>query len=196
MPIARPNDTQGMDRSPSVKRSRGEDAVPSPGHKQNAVPADYRSINGWGVDLDPANRPSFPRELPSSVENVRGTVTARQVPQHRVHMSNEHPDLTPTFGTSVPARGLSGWLRDYAYEYGEATNRHWMTLMIADRVDIFESMISDALRGRPDNIFAEKGWKANVKYSPRDQKTKTLIFGSAVVAAIGVGLLLANRKSE
>lgn len=120
------------------KPSRGEDPAPAPGHKAGRVPAEYKKIHGWGADLDPRKRPMVPMELPSTVTNVRGIVKHRQVPQHKIHMSNEHPDLAPVFGTSAPPRGLSGMLRDYAYEYGEGTNRHWMTLLIADRVDMLE----------------------------------------------------------
>src|SRR5207253_7460861 len=87
-------------------------------------------------------RPMFPRELPSTVETVRGDVKDWQKPKVKVHMSNEHPNLTPVFGTACPPKGLSGLLRDYAYQYGEATNRHWMTLLLADRVDMVETMIA------------------------------------------------------
>jgi ElaB/YqjD/DUF883 family membrane-anchored ribosome-binding protein len=30
-------------------------------------------------------------------------------------------------------------MRDYAYQFGEATNRHWVTLLAADRVNRVES---------------------------------------------------------
>ena len=111
----------------------------------------------WGADLDPAIALRI-EELPSTVRTARGEVRDWQKPHTKVHVSNEHPNLTPVFGASVPSRGLSGWLRDYAYEYGEATNRHWMTLILADRVDIDEHLATDLLAGRPDNYVREKGW--------------------------------------
>lgn len=171
-------------------RSRGEDAVPAPGHTSTHVPADFHSVNGWGADLDPANRPSYPKELPSTVQTARGDVSSWQQPHTKVHLSNEHPNLTPAFGATVPPRGLSGMLRDYAYEYGEATNRHWMTLILADRVDIAESMILDLLRGRPDNYVAEKAWSAYWKYSPN--RSRTLMKAGAAVGAVAVGVLVAR----
>jgi hypothetical protein len=172
---------------PSVKRALGDDPAPSRGHSDANVPEDYRSINGWGADLDPANRPMVPRELPSDVTTVRGNVGARQVPHAKVHLSVEHPDLTPVFGNSCPPHGLSGMLRDYAFQFGEASNRHWMTLILADRVDMVEHLIGDALRGKPDNYIAEKGWAANFKYDP-GLKRRWLTLGALALGAVAVGV--------
>jgi hypothetical protein len=178
-----------------MKRSRGEDVVPAPGHIGMDVATDFRQINGWGADLDPANRPSYPKELKSDVRSVRGEVRDWQVPHTKVHISNEQPNLTPTFGASVPSRGLSGLLRDYAYEYGEGTNRHWMTLVLADRVDMMESMITSALTGRPDHYIREKGWSAYVKYDPA-AKRKLMTFGAVVLGAVAAGLVLQSVLSD
>jgi hypothetical protein len=190
MPTVRPGETDSIPTSPYPKRSRGEDAVPVRSHSRATIPADYRTINGWGADLDPANRPSYPKELPSDVMNVRGEVTDRQVPHAKVHVSNEHPDLTPVFGIACPPKGLSGALRDYAYEYGEASNRHWLTLMLADRIDVVESLVMDALRGKPDRYIKEKGWTAYAKYGNRKQKA--VVVGAALLGALAVGLMIAS----
>lgn len=179
---------------PSVKRALGDDPVPSKGHLNN-TPADVRSINGWGADLDPANRPMVPRELPSDVETVRGNVGARQVPTEKVHLSIEHPDLTPVFGNSCPPHGLSGMLRDYAYQFGEASNRHWMTLIFADRVDMLEHLIGDALRGKPDNYIKEKGWPAYLKYEP-GRSRRLLTLGAVALGAVVVGLAVSNARNK
>jgi hypothetical protein len=196
MPIATTTEeNQTPEISAGMKRSRGEDAVPAPGHLRTHVPTDFRSINGWGADLDPANRPSYPKELPSTVQTARGDVRDWQTPRTKVHVSNEHPNLTPVFGASVPSRGLSGKLRDYAYEYGEATNRHWMTLVLADRVDMVESMLGGLFRGRPDNYIAEKGWPAYLKYSPN--RTRTLVTAGAVaVGAVALGVLVTRALRD
>jgi hypothetical protein len=179
--------------SARTKRSRGEDVVPAPGHVRTDGPADFRSINGWGADLDPANRPSYPKELPSTVHSARGEVRNWQKPHTKVHVSNEHPNLTPVFGASVPTRGLSGMLRDYAYEYGEATNRHWMTLILADRVDIVERMVTDLFAGRPDNYIREKGWPAYLKHNPKRART-LLTAGAVAVGAIALGTMLMRKR--
>lgn len=174
------------------KRTRGEDVVPAPSHSASNVPRDHRTINGWGADLDPANRPSFPKELPSNVMTVRGDVKHWQTPHTKVHMSNEQPGLTPVFGASVPPHGLSGLLRDYAYQYGEATNRHWFTLMLANRVDVLESAITGLLQGKPDNYIKEKGWSAKYKYNPGAQRRTALTIGAAVLGAVAVGIVLSR----
>ncbi|HEX8617117.1 MAG TPA: hypothetical protein VF911_06000 [Thermoanaerobaculia bacterium] len=180
---------------PGVKRALGDDPVPSSGHSTEHAPADFRTVNGWGADLDHANRPMFPMELPSTVMNVRGDVGVRQVPDSKVHVSVEHPDLTPVFGNSCPPHGLSGMLRDYAYQFGEASNRHWMTLILADRVDIFEHLIGDALRGRPDNYIAEKGWTAHLKYNPGRTRS-WLTLGAIAVGAFALGVVAVNKMNE
>ncbi|HYK00856.1 MAG TPA: hypothetical protein VE974_03815 [Thermoanaerobaculia bacterium] len=172
---------------PSVKRALGDDPVPAPGHSAASVPENYKEVHGWGADLDPANRPMVPRELPSDVTTVRGNVGARQVPTEKVHVSIEHPDLTPVFGNSCPPHGLSGMLRDYAFQFGEASNRHWMTLILADRVDMVEHLFGDALRGKPDNYIKEKGWPAYLKYNP-GRNRRWLTLGALALGAVAVGV--------
>jgi hypothetical protein len=182
--------TAATEEGKRKKRTFGEDAAPAPGHSAQNVPRDYRTINGWGADLDPANRPSVPKELPSDVMTVRSNVGHRQKPTTKIHQSNEQPDLTPVFGTSCPPHGLSGLLRDYAYQYGEATNRHWLTLMLADRVDVVESTVRDVFRGRPDNYVREKGWSAKVKYGESTDGTRAILIGGAVLGAVALGVVL------
>ncbi|HEY6843465.1 MAG TPA: hypothetical protein VI391_04805 [Thermoanaerobaculia bacterium] len=153
----------------SRKRTLGEDPVPVSSHSAEYVPADYRTINGWGADLDPANRPAVPRELPSSVTTVRGDVKHWQQPHQKIFMSNEMPGLTPVFGETCPPHGLSGALREYAFQFGEATSRHWMTLMLADRVERIELELSD-----PEN-------------------RPYALAGGAALVAIGIALLRRSR---
>lgn len=180
---------------PGVKRALGDDPVPARGHSAEHVPADVKTINGWGVDLDPANRPMFPRELPSNVTTVRGDVGARQVPTAKVHVSVEQPDLTPVFGNSCPPHGLSGMLRDYAYQFGEASNRHWMTLILADRVDMVEHLIGDAMRGNPDHYFAQKAWGTRLTQDP--QRTRQLLtLGAIALGAVAVGVAVSQWRER
>ncbi|HYC60803.1 MAG TPA: hypothetical protein VEK79_14670 [Thermoanaerobaculia bacterium] len=183
-------------QSRPAKRTRGEDPAPAPGHSTRHLPANFREINGWGADLDHKNRPSYPKELPSTVKTARGDVKHWQTPRTKVHMSNEHPGLTPVFGESVPPSGLSGHLRDYAYQYGEATNRHWMTLMFADRVNVIERAIIDAFRGRPDNYVREKGWSGKLKYEDSDPRKKALFVGAAAIGVVALALVLFNALHE
>ncbi len=41
----------------------------------------------------------------------------------------------PVFGTDAPPHGLSGALRRLGYAYPDHLTRHWMILLLADRVD-------------------------------------------------------------
>ncbi|MDQ3281654.1 MAG: hypothetical protein M3Q69_09600 [Acidobacteriota bacterium] len=167
----------------------------APEHVSETVPTDFRTINGWGADLDPANRPAVPHELPSNVQDVRGEVRYWQVPQDHVNVSIEHPNITPVFGNAVPPHGLSGALRRYAFNYGEATNRHWLTLMLADRIDVVENLVGDALRGRPDNYVREKGWSAKLKYDP-GRNRRLLTLGAVALGAVAVGVILTRNRND
>jgi hypothetical protein len=174
------------------KRTRGEDPVPAPGHSKENLPNDYRKINGWGADLDPANRPAIPREFPSDVMTARGDVKYWQAPRTKIYVSNEQPGMTPVFGESCPPSGLSKFLRDYAYQYGEGANRRWMTLILADRVNLIESTIAEVLRGNPDNYVKEKGWNATMK---NGSWTKPVVIGAAVVGSLAVlGYFLSREE--
>jgi hypothetical protein len=116
--------------------------------KQKAKTKMHGNINGWGADLAPENRPGIPRELNQTnvLSQPEYKTIERQVPPHRIHMTVERDRLTPVFGTSCPPRLLSGLIRDVAYKYSEARLARWMTLLVADRVDIVESSFIDLLR--------------------------------------------------
>src|SRR4051794_5275003 len=123
-------------------------------------------IPGWGADLDPADRPSVPRE--QDLSDLLGAhwhfpeCQAERRPRER---SIEHAALTPVFGTTCPTRGLSGAIRRHAYRrYSEGRAAHWLLLVAADRIDVVESTATDALRGRPDNLVAETGVVAEVRH--------------------------------
>ncbi|HYH08798.1 MAG TPA: hypothetical protein VEK11_17220 [Thermoanaerobaculia bacterium] len=159
----------------------------APEHVTETVPTDYKTVNGWGVDVE--YQAKYPKELPSDVFTARGNVDYWQVPQDKVHLSIEHPNLTPVFGVSSAPGGLSGLLRDYAYNFGEGANRHWLTLLAADRVDILENLIGDIFRGRPDNYVREKGWSAKLKYEPGRNK-RMMILGAIALGAVAAGVAL------
>lgn len=191
-----PEERKWYESPKSMKRALGDDPAPAPSHPSRNVPANYRDVRGWGADLDPANRPMFPKELPSDVTTARGEVRDWQTPAMKVLMSVEHPNLTPVFGTSCPPKGLSGLLREYAYQFGEGTNRRWMTLVLADRVDMIESMVADAFRGRGDNYIAEKAWSAKWKYADSAQRRRYATIATAAVGGIAVAMVLRKALSR
>lgn len=134
--------------------------------KRTGRPSDElrRTIPGWGVDLDPADRPAYPKESYTRDTGAHWDFPERQPGHEAREKSPEHKWVTPVFGTSVPLRGLSGVLRRWAYRYGEGRARHWLMLIAADRVDVLESRISGLLHMRPDNPVTESGIMAEKHY--------------------------------
>src|SRR5919205_4393416 len=116
-------------------------------------------IPGWGVDLDPKDRPSVPREeYDPSGTGAHWDFPERQPEKWPREMSIEHKFLTPVFGTSCPPKGLSGLMRKYAYRaLSEARAGHWLMLVAADRVDVAESRVQALMERRPDNLVTETG---------------------------------------
>lgn len=131
-----------------------------------ARPSDIlrREVAGWGVDLDPLDRPAVPKEQLQLDNGAHWTFPERQVAHYERELSPEHKFLTPVFGTSCPPRGVSGAIRRYAYRYSEGRTIHWLLLVFADRVDVVESSVGALLRGKPDNLLAERGLGAELKY--------------------------------
>ena len=116
-------------------------------------------IPGWGVDLDPKDRPSVPRErFDPDLGGAHWDFPERQPEKWPRERSNEHKFLTPVFGTSCPPKGVSGMIRKYAYAtFSEGRAAHWLLLMVADRVDSVGSHLRSFLTLRPDNPVTETG---------------------------------------
>jgi hypothetical protein len=112
-----------------------------------------------GVDLDPTDRPSYARlDFRPDLTGAHRRLPDRQPENSPRERSIEHQFLTPVFGTAQPPRGLSGRLRNLAYaRWSEGRNAHWLALIAADRVDVYESAVSSLLHRRPDNLLAETG---------------------------------------
>lgn len=106
---------------------------------------DRSEIPGWGADLDRQNRSAMPTRPPTN--DGHWAVPLPQPQTVEVFHSIERPGLTPVFGTACPPQGASGALRRAAYAgYSEDDARHWMMLMLADRVDVVEHMMGAALK--------------------------------------------------
>ena len=116
-------------------------------------------IPGWGVDLDPKDRPSVPREwVDPDQAGAHWDFPDRQPEKWPRERSIEHKFLTPVFGTSCPPKGISGIIRKYAYRrFSEARAAHWLLLLAADRVDAVESHLQSFVTLRPDNPITETG---------------------------------------
>ena len=114
-------------------------------------------IPGWGVDLDPADRPSVPKMQTDVDTGAHWDFPERQQQKQPREHSIEHQFVTPVFGTSVPLKGVSGAMRRHAYKYSEARAAHWLILIAADRVDAGGSHLRSFLTLRPDNPVTETG---------------------------------------
>ena len=116
-------------------------------------------IPGWGVDLDPNDRPSVPKlQLRTDLGEAQDEFPERQPESWPRERSIEHRFLTPVFGTSCPPKGLSGRIRRLAYaKYSEGRAAHWLLLLGADRVDALESTLGSFVTLRPDNPITQTG---------------------------------------
>lgn len=152
-----------------------------------------KDIVGWGIDANPKNNPTYPIKNYTGADHDR--LNYERAPQQPKSMevlhSNERPGITRVFGTSVPPSGLSGMLRRYAFKFSEGSAGHWMTLILADRINVVEGILDDVVHGHVPNFFAERGWKAEWKYN-RSGAIKTIAIGAAVTSALL--LFLATRR--
>ncbi|MBE8519038.1 hypothetical protein ILP97_16180 [Amycolatopsis sp. H6(2020)] len=116
-------------------------------------------IPGWGVDLDPKDRPSVPKlRWQEDRSGAHWEFPERQPEKWPRERSIEYEFLTPVFGTSCPPKGLSGALRRFSYrKYSEGRAAHWLLLLAADRVDAWESHLRSFATLRPDNPITETG---------------------------------------
>jgi len=123
-------------------------------------------IPGWGADLDPADRPSVPRErFDPTFSGAHWEYPEEQPEKWPRERSVEHTQLPPVFGTTCPPKGLSGAVRKVAYaKYSEGQAAHWLLLIAADRVDTVEHALRSFLTLRPDNPITQTGVRAEVTH--------------------------------
>ena len=155
------------------------------------TPPEYAHIQGWGADLDHANRPAYPRERkPNRLQGVHWHAPEQQAQTVEILRSNERPAITPLFGTTVPPASMSGSMRRYAFRFSENDLRHWLLLLAADRVHMVEGLIDDLSKGKVPNVYAEMGGPAELRHNPLGVAKKAL----AVTAVFGVGYLLLRAR--
>jgi len=154
------------------------------------------NVKGWAVDADPENDPTYPMKMRQPELDHAGYSWERP-PQQTVDVevlhSNERPNIAATFGTSVPPSGLSGVIRRAAFKHSEDRYRHWLPLMLADRIQVFEGVLSDLSEGTVPNVFSELGWKAEWKHD-RARLVKKVAVGTGI--ALAAYALLRSRRSD
>lgn len=146
---------------------------------------DYSHIKGWGIDADPRNEPTYPMKNYTGDDHERSNWERPplQEPQVEILHSNERPGPSAVFGNTVPPSGISGSIRRYAFKHSENEYRHWLPLLLADRVNMVEGIIDDVKNGHFPNLLAERGWAAEWKYNRKSLVNKVFI-GSVVAGAI------------
>jgi hypothetical protein len=160
---------------------------------ESNVTINPQNVKGWGIDADPENEPTYPMKKYTGDDHKR--LNYERPPQQtetvEILHSNERPNLTAVYGTSAPPSGLSGMMRRHAFSYSENHYGHWLTLMMADRVNVVEGIIADIKRGHFPNIFAEKGGKAQWKYN-----RKAMVAKVAAITIFSIAVVLIVRKNK
>ncbi len=155
----------------------------------------FKHIKGWGIDADPENEPTYPMKKWTGDDHQR--LNYQPPPQQQVTVevlhSNERPRLTAVFGTSVPPSGLSGRIRRHAFKYSEGSWGHWLPLLLADRVNVWEGLVDDFKKGIFPNVFAERGWQSEFKYNKKSASLKLAVGVAVITTAV---LLLKTRASR
>jgi len=155
----------------------------------------YSHIKGWGVDADPDNAPAYP--IKKEHADRHDSVWQRpplQVSGTEILHSNERPYMTAVFGTTLPPSGLSGRLRRMAFRYSESKMQHWLSLLLADRINVIEGLIDDVRQRHIPNILAEKGWKAKWKYDRAG--TIVNIAGTIGIAILALTWMAGKRRKR
>src|SRR6195952_6155685 len=154
---------------------------------------DYKTIPGWGMDADPENEPTYPMKNYTGDDHHRINYERSQQQPQTVEIlhSNERPGPSVVFGTSVPPSGLSGMIRRYAFQHSEDRYRHWIPLILADRINVFEGILRDITAGQLPNIIKERGLAMEWKYNRTGMIKK-----AAAAAVIGTVLFALLRRKK
>jgi hypothetical protein len=163
-------------------------------------------VPGWGADLDPADRPAFPRERTDLDSGAHWVLPEQQEERAPRERSIEHTRLTPVFGTAQPMKGLSGVIKKLAYRrFSEGKATHWLLLVASDRVDAIESHLASLATLRPDQPITQSGirgelshhgWRSRVGRSRVDLKHAWLDPLIVVGPWLVVGALAVSATSK
>lgn len=156
---------------------------------------DYQNISGWAMDADPENEPTYPMKQYTGDDHLRIAYERGEQQPLTVEIlkSTERPAMTTVFGTRLPPTGLSGQIRRYAFKHSEDRYRHWIPLILADRINMIEGIIDDFSKGYAPNFFKERGLKMEMKHNPKGFAVKMLT-GAAVATFLYLTLFKSKKK--
>ncbi|MDM0117256.1 hypothetical protein QTI66_34615 [Variovorax sp. J22R133] len=86
---------------------------------------------------------------------------------------------------------MSGIIRRKAFRFSENDLRHWLLLLLADRVDVGEGVIEDLARGHVPRLYAEMGGAAELKHNPKGAVRKALV----IAGVLGLGYLALRSRA-
>ncbi len=149
-------------------------------------PVNQQDIPGWGIDMPQERRVGIPREdeLSPYDNGAHWSEPEQQRRNVKVFYSVERPTITRVFGTTCPPKGLSGLIRGYAYSLGESKRRRWLSLILADRVDVVENTVTEFVFG-----------PQHYKNRPKKVRQEAIIAGTVGLITL-VGLLAFSRRSK
>jgi hypothetical protein len=155
---------------------------------------DYKTIPGWNMDADPKNEPTYPMKKYTGDDHKRSNWERPPLQPVTVEVlhSIERPNVSAVFGTPNPPSGLSGVIRRKAFKFSESEYGHWLNLLLADRINMFEGIIDDIKHGHFPNIFAERGMKADLKYNRKEVVRNIIV--ATVVTAVLITYLTKRKK--
>lgn len=152
------------------------------------TPENLKHIEGWGIDADPNNEPTYPIKNYTGDDHKRINWERPSLQDQDVEIlrSLERPDVTAVFGNTLPPSGISGRIRRFAFNYSESSYGHWLPLLLADRINMVEGIVDDIKKGHFPNIIKERGWPAEWKYNRSGVLKKAaagaLIFGIVMLS--------------
>ncbi|WCT14928.1 hypothetical protein [Mucilaginibacter jinjuensis] len=154
---------------------------------------DYKNIPGWGMDADAENEPTYPMKNYTGDDHNRINYerSVQQPEDVEILMSIERPAITRVFGTSVPPSGLSGMIRRYAFQHSEDRYRHWIPLILADRINVFEGLVEDIKAGEFPDMIKERGLAMEWKHNKIGILKK-----AATIAVVGTVIFTLTRKKK
>jgi len=151
--------------------------------------SEYSHIKGWGIDNDPQDEPNYPMKHYTGDDHmrIRWKRPTLQKVDVELLLSTERPTPSAVFGSKNPPRGLSGMIRRYAFRHSENEFKHWLPLLLADRVDVIEGMIEDLVHMKFPRVVKERGWYALAKHAPGILARKIGVRLAVVAAIAGLG---------
>lgn len=158
---------------------------------------DPTTIPGWGIDFDAQDEPNYPIKHYTGDDHQRKNWVRPSLQPLNVEllMSTERPMASAVFGSKHPPKALSGALRRYAFKFSENMIRHWLLLLMADRIDVIEGIFSDIFHGRMLRLAKERGWKAIAKHKP-GLLARKIIVRLLIAGAIAALIIYLVRRND